>query len=92
MFKYILLMAASHAAAVILGGNAYANETKTERAETIKNEALDSTKSAFRDAEDQICEMVNGTMKCVAKKIKHKAKTLSDKVKTKAKEEKNKYD
>lgn len=72
--------------------NAMAEESVQEKADTKKNEALDSVKSTYRDAQDKACEMVNGKMQCLGKKIKNKSKNFSDKAKTKAKELENKVD
>jgi hypothetical protein len=43
-----------------------------------------------RDLEDKACEMVNGKMQCLGKKIKHKVKTFKEKSQTKEKEIENK--
>lgn len=72
--------------------NSFAEETQKEKLETSINEATDETKKVLRRADDKICEMVNGKMKCVGRKIMHKVKNVSDKVETKAKEIKNKVD
>ena len=67
----------------------HAEETTMEKAETVKINAVDSTKKAYRTAKDEVCELVNGKMECVAKKLKHKAQNATDAVKTKANEIKN---
>lgn len=67
----------------------HAEETTMEKAETVKNKAVDKTKKAYRTAKDEVCELVNGKMECVAKKVKHKAQNLTDDAKTKANEIKN---
>ncbi len=69
-----------------------AEETKLERAETVKNESIDSTKRTYRTAKDKACEMVNGKMECLGKKMKNRARNLSDRSKTKMKQMKNKAD
>lgn len=69
---------------------AFAEETTLEKAEVLKNETLDSTKEVYRNAQDEMCQLQDGKMKCFGRKMKHKAESLYDKTKTKAKEMKNK--
>ncbi len=69
-----------------------AEETNLEKAETVKNEFIDSTKKAYRAAKDKACEMVNGKVECLEKKMKNRARNLSDRSKTKMKQIKNKAD
>ncbi len=69
-----------------------ANETTAEKAETMKNKAVDKVKETYRDAEDRICEMVNGKVECLPQTAENKGKTVTEKVITKAKDEKNKID
>ena len=82
----------SYLAAAILcvGLGASAAETNSEKLTNDKNKAVDTAKETYRNAKDEICELVNGKMECVAKKIKHKFQTAADKTKTKAKEVKSK--
>lgn len=75
-----------------LSTSAYAEEKTMEKVETKKNETVDSVKSTYRDAKDKSCEMIDGKMQCLGKKVKNKAKTMSDKTKTKANEIENKVD
>ena len=65
---------------------AYAEETVMEKVETGTNKAVDATKKTYRAAEDKSCEMVNGKMQCLGKKMKHKMQNASDKMNTKASE------
>ena len=69
-----------------------AEETKMEKLETQKNETVDNVKSTYRDAKDKACEMVDGKTQCLGKKIRNKAKSMSDKTKTEGIELKNKID
>jgi hypothetical protein len=69
-----------------------AEETPMEKAETVKNEAVDSTKKIYGASKDKVCEMVNGKMECLEKKLKNRARNLSDRSKTKMKQLKNKAD
>lgn len=71
---------------------ASAEETKKEKLEAKSNQVMDEVKEGIRDAQDKGCEMIDGKMKCFGKKVKHKAKTMSDKTKSKVKELKNKVD
>lgn len=75
-----------------LGMNAASEESKVEKIETQKNKVMDSAKSTYRAAQDKGCEMMNGKLECTGKKMKNKLKDYSDKVQTKATEEKNKID
>lgn len=68
------------------------HETPAEKAETASNRAADQTREKYRNSKDEICELVNGKMDCVAQKIENKSKSAWDKTKTKAKEIKNKVD
>lgn len=70
----------------------YAEETNIEKAETIKNHAVDNVKEGYRNAKDKGCKMINGKMDCAVKKMNNKIKSKSDKVKTDVKEIQNKID
>lgn len=74
------------------GHRAFAEETSGEKAESVINEGVDATKRAYRDAKDKACEMVNGKMECVAKKMMHKGETVKDTLERNAKKTKNKID
>ena len=75
-----------------LGLSTYAEETIVEKIETGSNKTVDSVKKTYRKAKDKTCEMINGKMKCVEKKIKNKIENLKDKAETESKEIKNKID
>lgn len=76
----------------LFGAIASAEETNLEKAETMKNKAVDSVKKTARDVKDKTCEMINGKMECVAKQVKHTGQDAVDAVKTKANEIGNKVD
>jgi hypothetical protein len=44
------------------------------------NDTARAAKKAGRKVKDEVCEMIDGKMKCVAKKIKHSAQNAGDKV------------
>ena len=67
-------------------------ETTQEKANTATNEAADGVKRTYRKMKDQVCEMNNGKMECVGKKLKHKTQNTSDRIKTKSTEIKDKID
>ncbi len=69
-----------------------AEETNLEKAETVKNKAVDSVKNTARDVKDKTCEMINGKMECVAKQVKHTGQNAMDAAKTKVNEVGNKVD
>ena len=71
---------------------ANAKESTLEKAETVKNKSVDSVKSTYRKVDDKVCEMINGKMNCVMKKVKNKVKNTTDKLDTKATETINKVD
>lgn len=71
---------------------ALAEETTTEKAETIGNKMADSVKKTYRNAKNEICEMVDGKAKCAARKAENEIKNAADKAETTAKELKNKVD
>lgn len=70
----------------------FAEETVIEKGETAINKGVDNTKKTYRAAKDKACETVNGKLKCVGKKLKHKAENAQDKVETEATDIKNKID
>lgn len=63
-------------------------KTVTERAgETVSEtyqDTKDGVKKTYRKVEDKTCEMINGKMECVAKKVANKTKNAADEVKDKA--------
>jgi hypothetical protein len=74
------------------GAFAFAEETNLEKAETVKNNAVNSIKKTARDVKDKTCEMINGKMECVVKQVKHTGQDAMDATKTKVKEIENKVD
>jgi TATA-box binding protein (TBP) (component of TFIID and TFIIIB) len=81
-------------AAIVLGLalNLSAEETNLEKAETQKNKTMDSLKKKYRKAKDEICQMTNGKMVCVKRKLVDGVQNATDKIKTDAIEVKNKAD
>lgn len=71
---------------------ALAEETTMEKGKALANEASDSVKKTYRDVKDKGCEMVNGKMECLAKKVGNKARNLKDSVGTEAEKVKDKVD
>jgi hypothetical protein len=74
------------------GSMGFAEETTTEKVEATTNKAMDKVKETYRNSKNEICELINGEMKCAVKKVKNKLRTATDKTKTKTKEIKNKID
>lgn len=56
------------------------DETVKEKAEEAANDTKRATKKAVRKVKDETCEMVDGKMKCMGKKIKHAAQNAGDKI------------
>lgn len=78
----ILLLASSLAVGVVWGTYATADSVK----ETVKEAGQDTAKGAkkmARKVKDETCELVNGKMECVGKKVKHGVQNTSDEVKDK---------
>lgn len=67
-----------------LGSFAFAaNETIGEKAKEGWSDTKKNTKEVYRDAKDEVCEMVNGKLECVGQKVKHGAQKVGDEVKDK---------
>lgn len=75
-----------------LGAVSHAEETVVEKAGVVTDKAVNSTKRGYRNMKDKACEMVNGKMECVGKKMGSKVKNLSDDAEAKTSELKNKVD
>ena len=60
--------------------HAYADETVKEKVSEAGSDTKRAVKKGARKVSDETCEMVNGKMKCVGKKIKHSAQNVGDKV------------
>lgn len=58
----------------------HADETVKEKVKEMGNDTKRATKKTVRKVQDETCEMVNGKMKCIGKKIKHSAENAGDKV------------
>ena len=69
-----------------------AEETDTEKLKTQINKEKSSIKKKYRHVEDQICETIEGKMKCVGKKMKHKINNVTDSISDKSNELKDKVD
>lgn len=72
--------------------SALAEQSAGEKAKNKMHEVGDEAREAARDAKDEVCEMINGKLECVAKKAVNKGKTLWDKTETEAEELKDKVD
>ncbi len=46
-------------------------------------DAVKNTKKAARKADNEICETINGTLKCIPKKINNAGKNAADEIKDK---------
>lgn len=60
----------------------YANENgdASAKAKELANDGKRAAKKTARKVKDEVCEMVDGKMKCVGKKIKHAAQNAADNV------------
>ena len=57
-----------------------ADDTLKEKVAEAGNDTKRAVKKGARKVKDETCEMVNGKMKCVGKKIKHSAQNMGDKL------------
>ena len=57
-----------------------ADDTVGEKAEEAAKDTGRAVKKGARKVKDKTCEMVNGKMDCAAKKLKHKAQNVGDKI------------
>lgn len=77
--SFISLMAVTLMSAYPMNVRA-ADDTVSEKVEEAAKDTKRATKKAVRKAKDETCEMVNGKMKCIGKKMKHAAQNAGDKV------------
>lgn len=77
--SFVALMAITLMGAYVINIS-HADETVKEKAKEMGNDTKRATKKTVRKVQDETCEMVNGKMKCVGKKIKHAAENAGDKV------------
>jgi hypothetical protein len=94
MIRFFTAALALTASLALVGtvGSARAEETAAEKVHEGLQDAGKGAKKAYRNMKDQVCEMVNGKMECVAKKAANKARNLKDEVKDKADDLKKKAD
>jgi ABC-type transporter MlaC component len=59
---------------------AHADETVKEKVTEARKDTKRAMKKSARKVKDETCEMVNGKMKCMGKKIKHGAQNVGDKI------------
>ena len=57
-----------------------ADDTVKEKVQEAGHDTKRAMKKSARKVKDETCEMVNGKMKCIGKKIKHGAQNVGDKV------------
>ena len=58
----------------------HADETVKEKVSEVASDSKRAMKKGARKVKDETCEMINGKMKCVAKKIKHSAQNAGDSI------------
>lgn len=93
MNKYNLIAASLIlVAAMALSLNSFGAETIAEKAETAGNKTADVVKRTYRNAKNEVCEMIDGKAKCAIKKVVNKVKNTADTIETKTNEAKNKAD
>ena len=57
---------------------AHADETVKEKVSEAAHDTKRGAKKTARKVKDEACEMVDGKMKCVGKKVKHAAQNTGD--------------
>jgi hypothetical protein len=67
-------------------------ETPLEKAQATRVGVANRATGGVRNLRDELCEAVNGKMKCLKDKVKHKAENTSDILKAKKTELENKVD
>jgi hypothetical protein len=90
LFK--ILPALLFAATTGISFYSFGAETNAEKAEAASNKAGDAVVRTYRNAKNELCQMVDGKAKCVVKEVVNDTKNVANKVETKAKEAKNKVD
>lgn len=60
-----------------------AEETVSEQVKEGAQDLKKNTKKTYRKVKDKTCEMVNGKLECVGKKMMHKTEDIKDEVKDK---------
>ena len=58
----------------------HADETVKEKVSEAGKDTKRAMKKGARKVKDETCEMVNGKMKCIGKKIKHSAQNAGEKI------------
>ncbi len=59
---------------------AHADETVKEKVSEAGKDTKRAMKKGARKIQDETCEMIDGKMKCMGKKIKHSAQNVGDKI------------
>lgn len=57
-----------------------ADESVKEKVSEAGNDTKRAMKKGARKVKDETCEMIDGKMKCMGKKIKHGAQNVGDKI------------
>lgn len=78
-FKMLLTTVATTA---LLGTSnfVHADETVKEKVTEAGKDTKRAMKKGARKIKDETCEMIDGKMKCMGKKIKHSAQNAGDKI------------
>lgn len=92
MRAHYLLTAFLFVAAAGQSLESFAVETNTEKLEAARNKSTDAVKRTYRNAKDEVCELINGKEKCIVKKAVNKVKSTADTIETTAEEMKDKAD
>lgn len=80
-FKMVLTAVVTTALLGSFASNfAHADETVKEKVTEVGNDTKRAMKKGARKVKDETCEMVNGKMKCIGKKIKHSAQNAGEKI------------
>lgn len=58
----------------------HADETVKEKVSEAGKDTKRAMKKGARKIKDETCEMIDGKMKCIGKKIKHSAQNVGDKI------------
>ncbi len=78
--KKLLLSVCAFSLAVLMQVPTLAEETVVEKTKEVAADTGKAVKKGARAVKDKTCEMINGKMECLAKKVKHKAQNAGDEI------------
>ena len=80
MTRKEIIMPLFFSALLVAPAITFADESVGDKVEEAASDTGRAVKKSARKVKDKTCEMVNGKMECAAKKAKHSAKNMGDKI------------